>query len=147
MFPSFYQQDYLGEGFKWLIVDDNQQSIFAYQRKDKDGNVMLHVMNFTPNVHHGLRIPVEVPGIYKELLNTDRDIYGGTNLVNTALLHSEEVPWTREENSIVIELGAFSSAIIKLEKKFPPKKVEKPKAEKVEKTVKKVEKTKVSVKK
>ena len=117
MFPSFYQQDYLGEGFKWLIVDDIQQRIFAYQRKDKDGNVMLHVMNFTPNVHHGLRIPVEVPGIYKELLNTDRDIYGGTGVINTPLLHSEEVAWTREQNSIVIELGAFSSAIIKLEEK------------------------------
>ena len=133
MFPSFYQQDYISDGFKWLIVDDIQQSIFAYQRKDKDGNIMLHVMNFTPNIHHGLRIPVEVPGIYKELLNTDRDIYGGTNVVNTALLHSEEVPWTREQNSIVIELGAFSSAIIKLEEKFPPKKVEKV----VEKAVKK----------
>ena len=144
MFPSFYQQDYLGEGFKWLIVDDIQQSIFAYQRKDKDGNVMLHVMNFTPNVHHGLRIPVEVPGIYKELLNTDRDIYGGTGVINTPLLHSEEVAWTREQNSIVIELGAFSSAIIKLEEKIEKVEVktEKEEIKKASPKAKKVIKTK-----
>ncbi len=121
MFPAFYQADYHWAGFKWLIVDDNQQSLFAYQRKDMLGNVMIYVMNFTPNVHNGLRIPVEVPGIYKELLNTDRDIYGGSNVTNPSHLHSEEVPWVREEDSIVINLGAFASSVIVLERRVTKK--------------------------
>lgn len=125
--------DYQYQGFKWMMVDNNTQSLFGYVRQDAGDNVMLVVMNFTPNQHHGLRMPVPVPGFYREILNTDQDIYGGHNVLNTSLLESEEEACLNEKDSIVMDLGSFASCIFVLDKKKEPKKAKK-KAEKKKKS-------------
>ena len=43
---------------------------------------MIAVFNFTPVVREGYRIGVPEPGRYRELLNTDADVYGGGNVGN-----------------------------------------------------------------
>lgn len=135
---AMYVGDYRFDGFKWLIVDDNQQSLFAYTRKSPKGDTLITVMNFTSNSHDGLRVPVEKAGWYKEILNTDKDVYAGSNLLNPSLLESETVPWVNEENSICINLAPFSSVILKLEKeKVIEKKETTKKKEKENKTVEK----------
>ncbi len=124
-YPALYEEDYQYPGFKWMIVDDHEQSLFSYVRNDQKGHILLTVLNFTPNVHHGLRVPVPVRGKYREILNSDQDIYGGSNLLNPNLLFSEDVPQLAEKQSIVIELGAFAATLIVLEERLPAAKPKK----------------------
>lgn len=140
-----YALDYSFDGFKWMMVDNNTQSLFGYVRKDGGNNVMLVVLNFTPNTHEKLQMPVPVPGFYREILNTDKDIYGGKNVLNPDLLESVEEPCLQEEDYISINLGSFAGAVFVLEKTKPhtkkvvkakaPKKVESKKAKKETKKV------------
>lgn len=143
--PAMYRGDYRFDGFKWLIVDDNLQSLFAFTRKSEDGDTLIAVMNFTSNSHDGLRIPVEKPGWYKEILNTDKDIYAGGNMLNQSLLESEEVPWVNEAHSICINLAPFASTVLKLEKEKVIKKKEEV-SKKEEPVIEKQEKPKVKQK-
>ena len=115
-YPALYQRDYCYDGFKWLIVDNNTQSIFAYTRTAGNGQTIVVVMNFTPNTHRHLRIPVPKYGIYREILNSDQDIYAGGNMVNKGLISSEEIPELNVEFSLCLNIPSYGSSILVLEK-------------------------------
>jgi 1,4-alpha-glucan branching enzyme len=55
-------------------------------------------------VRGGYRLGVPKPGFYKEILNTDADIYGGGNVGNLGGVQSEPIPWQGREHSVQIEL-------------------------------------------
>ena len=61
-------------------------------------------MNATPIVRAGYRIGVPKPGFYREVLNTDAEVYGGGNAGNFEGMSSESVPWQGRDHSIQIEL-------------------------------------------
>lgn len=147
---ALFTQDYRYEGFKWMMVDNNTQSLFGYVRQDAGRNTLLVVLNFTPNEHHGLRMPVPLPGFYREILNTDKDTYGGSNILNNQVLESEDVPYLKEEDSIVMDLGPFAAAVFVLDKvkvkKTKSKKKTKPEKKEVKKNKTKETKPKKAVK-
>jgi len=61
-------------------------------------------MNATPVVRGGYRIGVPKEGIYQEILNTDADTYGGSNVGNLEGIASAPIPWQGRDHSILIEL-------------------------------------------
>jgi 1,4-alpha-glucan branching enzyme len=79
--PAFYQHDHDPKTFQWLVVDDRDQSVFAYMRQS-DHQKMVVILNMTPNVHRMYDLGVPYPGIYEEVLNSDKDIYQGSNQYN-----------------------------------------------------------------
>jgi 1,4-alpha-glucan branching enzyme len=81
--PALHQLDCDGNGFEWLITDDANQSVFAWLRKGRDANARCVVaVNFTPEVRHNYRIRVPFAGNWREVLNTDAAVYGGSNVGN-----------------------------------------------------------------
>jgi 1,4-alpha-glucan branching enzyme len=80
--PALHQLDCSPEGFQWLIGDDQANSVFAWLRKDSAGKPLLVVANFTPVVRHGYQIGVPQAGQWRELLNSDAECYGGSNVGN-----------------------------------------------------------------
>jgi 1,4-alpha-glucan branching enzyme len=61
-------------------------------------------MNATPVVRGGYRIGVPKEGFYTEILNTDAEVYGGSNVGNYGGVSSEPIPWQGRDQSIQIEL-------------------------------------------
>jgi 1,4-alpha-glucan branching enzyme len=114
--PSLYQYDYYPEGFEWLVVDDKKQSVFAYARKAPNGDMLITVLNFVGNTHKGYTVPVPVEGSYKEILNTDKDIYTGGNYVNKRVLKSKKMSVLGKENAIMVDIAPFSGIIFELKK-------------------------------
>ena len=49
------------------------------------------VLNFTPVPRIGYRVGVNAPGTYRELLNSDAAVYGGSNMGNAGGMPSEPV--------------------------------------------------------
>ncbi|WP_157069970.1 1,4-alpha-glucan branching protein GlgB [Aureimonas frigidaquae] len=80
--PALYELDCDPDGFEWVDTSNADQSILTFLRKDKHGGPVLVVCNFTPNVHHAYRVGVPRGGHWREALNTDADLYGGSNVGN-----------------------------------------------------------------
>ena len=112
-----YQQDYGFDGFEWLVVDDSNQSVFAIERKDTEGNSLIAVMNFTENKHIGYKIPVNKPGSYKEILNSDTDIYTGSNFVNKRAISAKKEKTLNKDYYIPVNIAPFASMIFEYKPK------------------------------
>ena len=103
-YPAFYELDDTPEGFEWIDFHDSDNSVVAFLRKSADGQHLVFAMNATPIVRAGYRIGVPKPGFYREVLNTDAEVYGGGNAGNFEGMSSESVPWQGRDHSIQIEL-------------------------------------------
>jgi len=80
--PALHARDCEGEGFDWLIADDSANSVFAWLRKAPGAAPIAIVSNMTPATRSGYRVPLPVDGKWRELLNSDAEIYGGSGQGN-----------------------------------------------------------------
>ena len=70
-------------GFEWLVAGDADNSTFAWLRKGKNAtDRCVVIVNFTPQVIDNYRVPVPFAGKWREVLNSDANIYGGSNVGN-----------------------------------------------------------------
>ncbi|QGM80857.1 1,4-alpha-glucan branching protein GlgB [Otariodibacter oris] len=110
--PALYELDYSPEGFEWLVVDDADQSIFAFERKAKNGQSIIVVSNFTPNPRENYRIGVHRQGQYKEILNSDSMYYMGSNVGNFGYINCDEIPSHNKPYSLNLTLPPLSTIFI-----------------------------------
>jgi 1,4-alpha-glucan branching enzyme len=89
-YPALHQLDFDARGFDWITRDDKANSVYAFLRKADDGSAVVVLCNFTPVPRHGYRIGVDQPGRYREIINTDAMVYGGTGLHNGEL-HTDDI--------------------------------------------------------
>ncbi|MGP0063431.1 MAG: 1,4-alpha-glucan branching protein GlgB [Isosphaeraceae bacterium] len=82
--PALHQIDFDWQGYEWLELHDWENSVVAFLRRARDLNdAIVVVCNFTPVVRENYRVGVPSGGYYREILNTDADIYGGSNCGNS----------------------------------------------------------------
>ncbi|MBA3055993.1 MAG: 1,4-alpha-glucan branching protein GlgB, partial [Sphingomonadales bacterium] len=79
---ALHARDCEPEGFAWLIVDDATNSVFAWLRKAPGARPIAIVSNMTPAVLGDYRLPVPHDGGWREVLNSDSAIYGGSGVGN-----------------------------------------------------------------
>lgn len=109
---AFYALDLKPETFRWLVVDDKDQSVFAYMRETDDQHMVI-MLNMTPNVHHGYELGVPFEGDYEEILNSDKDIYFGSNIYNGHTLYTSQEQRNGQPYHIKVTLGPLSATILK----------------------------------
>jgi 1,4-alpha-glucan branching enzyme len=109
--PALHEGDAESWGFSWVISDAAAESVFAYLRRDRAGKFVLVVLNMTPVVRGEYRIGVPAGDCWTELLNSDAEIYGGSNVGNGGLVHAEPVPWQGHEQSIRVRLPPLAALI------------------------------------
>ncbi len=81
--PALHELDCEAAGFEWIVADDTDRSVFAWQRKARDSRApCVVVVSFTPEVRYNYRIKVPRSGRWREILNSDAAIYGGSNVGN-----------------------------------------------------------------
>ncbi len=110
----FYELDHNPEGFRWIDQSNYNQSIFSYIRFGKSENEFAIVLlNMTPNAYEHFFVGVPKPGIYEEILNSDKDLYGGSNIFNGTPVPSMELEQHGFEQSIDIKVAPLSITILK----------------------------------
>jgi 1,4-alpha-glucan branching enzyme len=102
--PALWQLDDSYEGFDWIDFHDAESSIVAYFRKAQDGPILIFAVNATPVPRHAYRIGAAGEGWYEEILNTDAETYGGSNVGNFGGVHADAIPWQGQSHSISINL-------------------------------------------
>lgn len=108
--PAFYELDDSYEGFEWVDFHDSDNSVVAFLRKAKTGDPIVFAVNATPVVRHNYRIGVPGEGFYQEVLNTDAQTYGGSNVGNYGGVHAEPIAWQGQSHSISITLPPLALA-------------------------------------
>lgn len=112
---ALYQKDHDPSGFKWLIVDHKDTSVFAYARYS-DNEVLVMVHNLTPNYYQSYEVGVPFEGTYEEILNSNKDIYNGTNLYNGLPLKTYKEPRNGQPYHLKVQLSGLTSIIFKYKK-------------------------------
>ena len=111
--PACYECDDSYDGFEWIDFHDSDNSVWSFMRKGHEGRTIVFVVNATPVVRGGYRIGVSLPGFYEEILNTDSETYGGSNVGNMGGRHSEEWAWQGRNHSIQVDLPPLSVVAFK----------------------------------
>jgi 1,4-alpha-glucan branching enzyme len=98
--------------FRWLLVDDSDESIFAFSRSNEKEK-LIFVFNMTSNYYENYELPIDDDGEYEEIFNSDKDVYGGKNLYNGLKLHTERFGKENKPYHIKIKLASFGAMIFK----------------------------------
>ena len=77
-----WELDTTWDGFDWAALDDDNNNIISFFRKDKDGNSILAVSNFSSVPQQNYKIGVPNRGVYEEIFSTDSKEFGGRGTVN-----------------------------------------------------------------
>ena len=89
--PALHARDCEGEGYEWLIADDHQNSVFAWLRKAPGEKPVAVISNFTPVYRENYAVPLPHAGRWREIINTDAEIYGGSGKGNGGRVQAVEV--------------------------------------------------------
>lgn len=108
---ELYEIDYSWEGFKWLTHDDSRNNVICFERKNKLGETIICVANFSPVKLEHYRIGVE-SGKYSMLLCSNEARFGGTGITPDDTL-SEYIPFNGFDSSIEITLEPNSATYFK----------------------------------
>ena len=98
--PALWENDSDWDGFRWHVVDDNNNNVFAFSRRDRSGKEVLVVSNFSNQVLKNYEIGVDTWGSYKIVLNTDAKKYDGLAITNRNLKTNN-----KEKNEFKYTLG------------------------------------------
>ena len=113
--PSLYQVDFAESGFEWIDCNDHEASVISLIRRAHDPeDWVVAVLNWTPILRHDYRIGVPEAGFYEEMLNSDAEVYGGSNVGNEGGRQTEEVPRHGYQQSLVLTLPPMGTLILKL---------------------------------
>ena len=81
--PALYEVDFSYQGFEWIDFRDTEASVITFLRRGKHASDhLVFICNFTPVVRHNYRVGVPEAVTYVEALNTDSNLFGGSNVGN-----------------------------------------------------------------
>ncbi len=112
--PGLHSSDTDPGGFEWVVGDDAANSVFAFLRKPVgEGAPLLVVCNMTPVPRHHYRIGVPHGGYWREALNSDAEIYGGSNMGNGGGVDADGVGSHGWDQSLSLTLPPLSTIVLR----------------------------------
>jgi 1,4-alpha-glucan branching enzyme len=113
--PALHAKDCDGAGFQWIEADDADRSIYAWARfGGPDDAPALCVFNMTPVAREGVRIGVPAAGFWREALNTDAGVYGGSGIGNAGGVASQALPAQGRADSVTLTVPPLSGLVFTL---------------------------------
>ena len=111
---SLHEVDFEGAGFAWIDCHDNANSVVSLIRRARDPrDFTVMVVNFTPVPRPGYRIGVPEAGWYREVLNSDAALYGGSNLGNGGGVQTDPIPDHGHDQSISLTVPPLGFVLLK----------------------------------
>lgn len=110
--PELHELDFDAGGFEWVWADDTANSVLSYRRFSRD-NSLIVIHNFTPVPRTGYAIGVDDEASYVELFNSDKAVYGGSNVCNEGICHTQRTPAMGRPYSLVVTLPPLGSIVLK----------------------------------
>jgi 1,4-alpha-glucan branching enzyme len=112
---ALHEVDFEQAGFEWIDCHDAESSVIAFLRKSRKGETVVVVCNFTPLPRENYVLGVSGGGFWRELLNSDASLYGGSGTGNYGGVEAAPVPAHGRMHSITITLPPLGVMFLKRE--------------------------------
>jgi 1,4-alpha-glucan branching enzyme len=113
--PALWEVDHEPEGFQWIDANDADHNVISFLRTNEAlDQYLVCVANLSPVPRYNFRIGLPAKGSYTEVLNSDSDAYGGSNVGNLGVVEAEPVPWHGLEQSATIVLPPLAVLWLRL---------------------------------
>ena len=112
---SLYEVDDDYRGFEWIDFHDAEASVISFIRYARNrSDCIVFVCNFTPTPRKNYRVGVPQAGAYREILNTDAEMFGGSNMGNGGWAAATNVACHGRPASLLLTLPPLSVVAFKL---------------------------------
>src|SRR4051812_40182658 len=102
---ALWDVDFEPSGFAWLEPNDAANNVVSFlRRSENDAEVLVAACNFSPVPRHNYRMGLPRGGRWREAVNTDADVYGGSGVGNFGGVEAENVPWHGQPFSAELQL-------------------------------------------
>ncbi len=111
---ALHERDFKPEGFEWIDFRDSEASVLVFLRRGRRADDMVLVaLNFTPVPRENYRVGVPIRGLWRELLNSDAELYGGSGLGNAGAVHTEDTESFDHPYSLSLTLPPLAAVFLK----------------------------------
>ena len=112
--PALHQNPFDAEGFEWIESNDQGNSVITFLRKgDSPKQQIIVILNLTPAPRENYRIGVPLPGVWKQIFNSDKSEFGGSDYPVDGAMMTEEINWQGKAFSISLNLPPLSAIMLK----------------------------------
>ncbi|HTI26552.1 MAG TPA: 1,4-alpha-glucan branching protein GlgB [Kutzneria sp.] len=102
--PALFTLDTSPDGFSWIDANDSAGNVLSFLREGEDGSMLACVANFSGSPHQDYRIGLPSSGVWREVVNTDAEVYGGSGWGNQGEIVAGAKPWHGRPASAVVQL-------------------------------------------
>lgn len=103
--PALYQQDFSRNGFQWMDCNYSEKSVVSFVRHGLQAeDTVLIVCNFTPVIRENYLIGTPFGGVWREVLNSDAELYGGSGVGNFGSVEAGPVSSGEMYHSLMLRL-------------------------------------------
>ncbi|MGH7477406.1 MAG: 1,4-alpha-glucan branching protein GlgB [Longimicrobiales bacterium] len=118
--PALSQLDFDPAGFEWVDASDADNSVLCYLRHAKTPqDELLCILNFTPTPRPNYRVGVSRGNRWREVLNSDAPLYGGSGQGNMGGVDAAPVPYHGRMYSLNLTLPPLSLLLLMPESAVP----------------------------
>ena len=110
--PAFHATDFASEGFEWIDTGDAANSVVSYLRRG-GGATFAVVCNFTPVPRQNYRIGVPHGGFWREVLNGDAALYGGSGQGNFGAIEASPFSASGRYHSLTATLPPLAILVFR----------------------------------
>ena len=110
--PALYEIEDSWDGFEWLAANDSDRNFLAYQRKDKKGETVVVLINFSGEDYRNYRLGIQ-SGKYRVIYNSDSIRYGGSGACKKQIYYTTKTPSHGKEQSIMFDLPKLTCVYLK----------------------------------
>ncbi len=107
--PALWERDSEPAGFAWIDPNDSDGNALSFIRWSAAGEPLVCLCNFSPVVRYGYRVGLPRVGGWREVLNTDASVYGGSNVGNLGLVEAEQIGWDGQPASAQVTLPPLAT--------------------------------------
>jgi len=113
--PALYEVDDEYSGFEWIDIQDAASSVISFARYARNReDFIVFGCNFTPVPRMGYRLGVPQAGLYREILNTDSEMFGGSNMGNRGAVEADTIGAHGRPASLEIALPPLAVVAFKI---------------------------------
>ncbi len=118
--PAMYQVDFNYLGFEWIDFHDSDNSIITFIRRAKRrDDYLVFVCNFTPTPHPGYRVGMPEAGGFREIFNSDSEMFGGSNMGNGGWVDAEATASHGRPASVLLTIPPLGVVVLKPARPLP----------------------------
>jgi len=115
--PALWEADSEPSSFEWIDANNADDNVIAFLRKaPTSGSAIVCVANLSPVIRGAYRVGLPRGGAYREILNTDATIYGGSGCGNGGLVVAEQTPWHGQPYSASIVVPPLATVWLQVPK-------------------------------